>query len=153
MISGPMMIHPDPIHDAQFYEGVPLRRLIAFLIDATLITIIGFVVMAVLTVLTLGFALPLFGIVLTMIGFGYRWLTISSTSATPGMSFLGIELRNAQGLHLTPVEAAVHTGIFLFLMLSVIGWIATVVAILGTERRQGLPDLFLGTVAINRPVE
>ncbi len=144
---------PDPVRDAQFYDGVPLRRLMAFLLDALAILVISMIAMPVLIVLTLGLAIPLFGVILFAIAFGYRWLTISARSATPGMMFTGIELRGPEGARLTPQEAAVHTGVFLILMLTVIGWIATVIAIMGTARHQGIPDLLLGTVAINRPAD
>jgi len=152
-MTGPAMAQPDPIRDAEFYEGVPLRRAVAFVLDAILITLLGLVTWLVVTLITFGIGFFLFPVIAFAVSFAYRWLTIASSSATPGMMFLGVELRNLDGYRLTPVEAALHTGIFLILMLSVIGWIATVVAILATERRQGLPDLVLGTVAINRPHE
>ena len=144
---------PDPVADAAFYDGVPLRRLLAFLIDAALIFGLAVIVIGVLTILTLGLALPLAGLLSLLIAFGYRWVTLAAHSATLGMAFLGIELRNRAGGRLTSGEAAVHTGLFLMLMASILGWIATVLAILATERGQGIPDLLLGTVAINRPAE
>ena len=38
---------PDPVRDAQFYEGVPMRRLVAFLIDLAIILAIDVVVIVI----------------------------------------------------------------------------------------------------------
>lgn len=144
-----IMALPNPIHDAAFYAGVPLRRAIAFMVD---VVIIGALVLAAL-VLTLGIGFFIFPLLVMAVSFAYRWLTLSARSATFGMLFMGIELRGATGQPLSPTEAAFHTGIFIALMVSIIGWVGTVIAMLATERHQGLPDLLLGTVAINRPAD
>lgn len=144
---------PDPEYDAQFYDGVPSKRLVAWVIDAIAILILTMVSTLIIGVLTLGLAFVFFPGILFLISFGYRWLTIADASATPGMRLMGIELRTRSGDRLDPITAAIHTGVFLFLMATMIGWIATIVAILGTRYNQGLPDLLLGTTAINRPLD
>ncbi|MEM9778902.1 MAG: RDD family protein [Pseudomonadota bacterium] len=144
---------PHPQYDSQFYEGVPSKRFVAWLIDTFAISVISGVVTFVLGVLTLGLGFVFFPAILFLVSFGYRWLTISGMSATPGMHVMGIEFRTRDGNRLEPVTAAVHTGLYLFLVASVIGWVATIISILGTQYNQGLPDLILGTTAINRPVD
>lgn len=143
---------PDPEYDAQFYEGVPGKRLAAWIVDALVILLISVLVILPLGVLTLGFGFFLFPALVLTVSFLYRTLTIASRSATWGMRLMGIELRARDGQRLDLVTAAVHTGVFLFLMASIVGWAATVIAILGTRYNQGLPDLLLGTTAINRPL-
>ena len=69
------------------------------------------------------------------------------------MRMMGIELRDRRGDRFDLGTAAAHTGIFMLLMASLLGWIATVTCILTTRYRQGLPDLLLGTAAINRPLD
>lgn len=144
---------PHPDYDAQFYEGVPLKRLVAWVIDAIAITLLSIMSTLALGVLTLGIGFMFFPLITFAMAFVYRWLTIASASATPGMRFMGIELRTGAGDRLDATTAAMHTGLFLFLMATMIGGIATVVAIMVTARRQGLPDLILGTTAINRPAD
>ncbi|MSU90984.1 RDD family protein [Rhodobacteraceae bacterium 2CG4] len=143
---------PHPEHDTQFYDGVPLKRLVAWLIDFTAIVLATVVATLAIGLLTLGLGFALFPAILFLVTFLYRWLTIAGSSATPGMMLMGIELRSCDGHRLTPVIAAVHTGIFMFLMASVVGWIGTAVSIWVTRYNQGLPDLLLGTTAINRPL-
>ena len=40
-LSGPMPGLPDPDLDAQFYEGVPLRRFAAWLVDLAIVLVVG----------------------------------------------------------------------------------------------------------------
>ncbi|MEM8869342.1 MAG: RDD family protein [Pseudomonadota bacterium] len=144
---------PHPKYDSQFYEGVPSKRLAAWFVDAFAILVISLLTTGVLGVLTLGLGFVFFPAILFIVSFGYRWVTITGASATPGMYLMGIELRNQNGDRLDPLSAAIHTGIFMFLMATIVGWIATVFSILGTRYNQGIPDLLLGTTAINRPVD
>ncbi|NNU80516.1 RDD family protein [Halovulum dunhuangense] len=144
---------PHPEHDRQFYAGVPAKRAAAWVIDALVILVAAAAVTLVFGVLTLGFGLMLFPFILFGASFLYRTLTIAASSATWGMMLMGIEFRDRRGHRLDLVTAALHTGLFLFLMASVIGWIATVAAMLLTRYNQGVPDLLLGTTAINRPLD
>lgn len=143
---------PHPDYDAQFYAGVPAKRALAWLMDSIVIAVLSVAATALFGIVTLGLGFMLFPAILFLVSFLYRWLTIAGGSATWGMRFMGIELRSRSGDRLDPLTAAVHTGIFLFLMASMIGWALTVTAILVTRYNQGLPDLVLGTTAINRPV-
>ncbi|MEO0911658.1 MAG: RDD family protein [Pseudomonadota bacterium] len=144
---------PHPEFDAAFYETIPLKRFVAFVIDFVIIAGLAGAAVLVFGILTLGIGFAFFLPITLLVGFAYRWLTIGARSATFGMLFMGVELRGRSGRHLTPQEAMLHSGIFIALTLTVIGWVATVIAIMATERHQGLPDLFLGTVAINRPAQ
>ncbi len=148
----PLFDLPHPEYDAQFYEGVPVKRLVAWLIDFVAIMLATVVSTLAIGLLTLGLGFALFPAILFLVTFLYRWLTISGASATPGMMLMGIELRSSDGHRLTPMIAAFHTGIFMFLMATLVGWIATAVSIWVTRYNQGLPDLLLGTTAINRPL-
>jgi len=149
------MAVPDPERDPQFYDGVPLRRLVAFVIDSVLILllmwVIGLVGMLV-GVLTLGLALPVFAVLFMSAGFFYRWLLIAQQSATIGMAMTGIELRRADGERLDGVTAFLHTGGFYVCLAVFVLMIASIVIMFGSAHRRMLHDLVLGTVMINRPV-
>ncbi|MEM8789041.1 MAG: RDD family protein [Pseudomonadota bacterium] len=144
---------PHPEFDRQFYEGVPGKRLAAWIVDFLAITVLALIASLALGVVTLGVGFMFLPGIFFLTTFAYRTLTIAQASATPGMRLMGIELRQSNGDRLTPVLAAFHTGIFMFLMATLVGWIATAIAMLVTRYNQGLPDLILGTTAINRPVD
>lgn len=142
---------PDPTRDPQFYQGVPMRRLVAFLIDTVIIVVIWAVGWFVLTLVTLGFGAFLGPLLFVGTSFAYRWLLLVQRSATLGMRLTGIEVREATGALLTPPLAALHTVGFMvslgFLPLAIIGWILMATS----PTRQALHDMICGTVVINRP--
>ena len=142
---------PDPHSDPQFYAGVPLRRLVAFLIDTAIILGLWFVGAVVLAAVTLGAGVVLFPILFLGTAFAYRWLLLARNSATIGMRLTGIEIRDANGDSLTNPLAAFHTIGFMvtlgFLPLAIIGWFLMATS----PTRQALHDIVFGTVAINRP--
>ena len=144
---------PDPTYDRQFYDGVPLKRLIAWVIDVLVIGVFSLIATTTMGVLTLGIGFVFLPAIFFLVTFFYRWLTISMHSATWGMRFMGIELRTQSGDRLSPIVAAFHTGLFMFLMATLIGWILTMISIVGTRYHQGIPDLILGTTAINSPLD
>lgn len=140
---------PDPIHDAQFYNGVAVKRLIAFVID--FIIIIGVSVGFGIATLGLGFfVFPLISFAVSLI---YRIFFIGKTSATLGMSVAGIELRTHRGEKLTMIEAVWHTFVFTGVFMFFLTNLASIIMMLVNERGQGLHDYLLGTTAINRPVD
>ena len=66
---------------------------------------------------------------------------------------MAIEIRTRTGDRLDLGTAAVHTAVYMFLMATVIGWAVSALCIMATRYHQGLPDLLLGTAAINRPLD
>ncbi|MDB9857215.1 RDD family protein [Amylibacter sp.] len=140
---------PDPKLDSQFYDGVPFKRLFAWVIDATLI----FAICIGLVVITVGFGAFIFPLLAFVANIIYRIYCLTKWSATLGMRVLGIEIRNMQGDRIDQREASFHTGLYIFLTLTGLGIPASALAMLVTERGQGLHDLILGTTAINRPLD
>jgi uncharacterized RDD family membrane protein YckC len=137
---------PDPERHAAFYADVPAKRLLAWLVDSVLV--LGLTLVAVLFTAFIGlFFLPFLWLALS---FAYRSVTIARDSATWGMRFAGIELRNFRGERLSAVEAVMHTGLHLACMSFLLPQLASIVAMLITPRGQGLPDLALATTALNR---
>lgn len=139
---------PDPDYDAEMYEDIPSKRLMAWVIDVVMISVlVGLAV--VMSLLVAAFFLPL---LYFMVSFGYRWLTLSAASATPGMWLMAIEFRDRHGHRFDPITAFLHTAGYAFSVVTVPLQLVSVALMLTTPRRQGLTDLILGTAAVNRPV-
>ncbi|MAX73177.1 MAG: hypothetical protein CMH66_05820 [Nioella sp.] len=138
---------PDPDRQSVFYDGIPPKRLMAWVVDVVLIL----VMMLIIGVLTLTVAFWLWPLFWVATSFVYRAITIGSASATLGMRLMNIELRNATGARLTGTEAMLHTGAYLLCASFFLPQALSVAMIALGERHQSLPDLFLGTAAINRP--
>ena len=144
---------PDPETDPQFYEGVPTRRLIAWVIDVAIILMVGVPLAVVFGLATLGFGFALFPMLVAGIGFVYRTITITSHSATWGMRMMGIELRRHDGSRFDFMTAVLHTIGYTVAISMVFVQMASILAMVGTRYGQGLPDLILRTTAINPPAE
>jgi uncharacterized RDD family membrane protein YckC len=138
---------PDPDVAPGFYDGVPLKRFVAWLIDGVIVLMLTLVAVP-LTAFVALFFLPL---VWLAIGFVYRTATLSAASATPGMRLVGIELRDRWGRPFDLGHAILHTLGYTLSISTLIVQAASVALMLTGARRQGLTDLVLGTAAINRP--
>ena len=136
---------PDPEMHAGFYEDVAKKRFAAWIVDTILVGLMTGLVIIFTAFLTIFIAPFIF----LLIGFIYRWMTISSRSATLGMRMMGIELRNSDGNPFDGSMALLHTlgyslsfAFFLLQLLS-IGIMVT------SNKGQGLTDMVLGTAMIN----
>ncbi len=139
---------PDPLRQPEFYDSVPVKRLLAWIIDSFII-----LALSALAVVMTAFIGAFFWVALYfLVGFGYRVVTIASGSATWGMRFAGIELRDATGRRLDLGMALAHTaGYTVSMMISPLQ-VISIVMMLTTARGQGLTDTILGTVMLNRRV-
>ena len=137
---------PDPRTQPQFYEGIPLKRLLAWLVDVLLIAVICLLILP-FTAFTAAFFFPL---LMLVVGFAYRWATLAQSSATWGMRLMAMELRQTDDRPLSGPVALLHTlGYSVSVALPLLQ-VISVVLMAATERRQGLTDLLLGTVPLNR---
>jgi uncharacterized RDD family membrane protein YckC len=137
---------PDPERQPEFYADVPVKRLLAWIVDIVLV--------AVLCLLALPFTaftgIFFFPFLMLVVGLIYRTLTIAGGSATWGMRLMSIELRDRRGERLDFGQALLHTlGYSVSLAFPLLQAISIVLMLTG-ERRQGLTDLVLGTVMLNR---
>ena len=152
-LSGPMPGLPDPDVDVQFYEGVPMRRLAAWLVDLVLVLLVAVPAAVLFGLLTLGFGFAVFPAIVGGAWFLYRVLTLASGSATWGMRFTGIEFRRHDGTRFDLLFAILHTGITAVCLGIFVLQLVSCGTILWTRYRQSLADIILGTTAINRPAE
>lgn len=142
-----MLAHlPDPDRQPQFYETVPAKRLLAWVIDTVIIVALSLLVLP-FTAFTGIFFFPL---LLLVIGFAYRVVTLANGSATWGMRFAAIELRSADGARFDLGTAFAHTLGYTVSIAVPILQVVSVVMMLTGARGQGLTDNLLGTAALNR---
>jgi uncharacterized RDD family membrane protein YckC len=137
---------PDPDLAPEFYADVPLKRLIAWVVDALVIALLTAIVVP-FTFFTGLFFLP---VLYMAIGFVYRFLTIASRSATPGMRLAAIELRTGSGERFDSPTAFLHTLGYTVSVSIFPLQLVSIVLMLISDRRQGLTDHVLGTAALNR---
>ena len=137
---------PDPVTQPEFYAGTTTKRAFAWVFDVIFISLL--VVPTVVMTAFIGlFFLP---VVYLTVGFVYRWATLAGGSATWGMRLMALEFRNARGERLDAGEAFLHTGGYTLSVTTGLVQLGSVILMLMTERGQGLTDLALGTVLLNR---
>ncbi|MEE9388360.1 MAG: RDD family protein [Paracoccaceae bacterium] len=137
---------PDPVSHREFYAAVLTKRLIAFLIDSALITMITVAIVpftAFVAVLFFGFL----GLIVSLI---YRMVSLSRGSATPGMRIMGIEFRTHKGERFSSGMAMAHTILITISLSMVVPQVISIILMLTTSKGQSLIDFLLGTVVINK---
>ncbi|WP_170354758.1 RDD family protein [Ruegeria lacuscaerulensis] len=137
---------PDPDRQPEFYQSVATKRFVAWLFDIALISLLCIVPIF----LTLGAGLFFLPLIYAVISFVYRVVTIANGSATLGMRFMGIELRDAFGARMDLGKAIAHTAGYFVSMAIFVVQVISVIMMLTSSRGQGLTDSFLGTVMINQ---
>ena len=137
---------PDPQTQPQFYRDVAMKRLLAWVVDMVVI-LIACVLILPFTAFTALFYFPL---LILVVSFVYRVITLANGSATWGMRLLAIELRRADGERFDLGTAFAHTLGYSVSWAMAPLQLISVVLMSTTERGQGLSDLMLGTVALNR---
>ncbi len=139
---------PDPIRHAEFYADTTVKRALAWVLDVIAISLLS-LLLTPLTLFTSIFYFPLFYL---CVGFAYRAAAIARLSGTPGMRLLSIELRDAEGRRLDPMQAFLHTAGYTACVIVFPLQVMSGALMIGTARGQGLTDLVLGSAAINRAV-
>lgn len=137
---------PDPIRAPQFYASVPSKRLIAWIIDVAFTVVLALLVIPFTAFIGIFF----FPVLVMLIGFAYRTLTIASSSATWGMRIMSIELRDENGERFDFTKALLHTLGYSISIAFFFIQVVSVVMMIGSARGQSLTDLALGCVMINR---
>lgn len=135
--------------DDALSEGVLLRRVVAWFVDAILQAIIVSVLWMICLlfgVMTLGLGWPLFGL-LPLVPLAYQWLfLVGPPTATPGQALLGLVVRRNDDLGPpTPLQALAFAVLF-FLTLA-LGAIWMAVALF-TVRHRTFHEIISGLVVI-----
>lgn len=137
---------PDPISQPQFYASVASKRLVAWIVDSIVILVLSLIVV----LLTAFVGLFIWPLLYLVVGFAYRTVTLANGSATWGMRFAGVEIRNAFGERLDLGLALAHTAGYTLSIAIPLIQVVSIIMMLTSARGQGLTDAFLGTVALNR---
>ncbi|CUJ98795.1 RDD family protein [Shimia thalassica] len=138
---------PDPDTQSEFYADIPTKRLLAWLVDMVLIAVVS----AIIVPFTAFTGLFFFPALMLVVGFLYRTITLTTSSATWGMRLFSIEFRDRTGRTFDFGSAILHT-LGYHISISVFPLqIVSIILMLTSARKQGLTDYFMGSVAINRP--
>ncbi len=133
------------------FDGVRLRRCIAFLIDALVVAILTFgasILVFFIGVFTLGLGWLIFPILAQVVALIYSAVTLGGTSsATLGMRAMGLEMRLWYGERPYPLLAVAHTLIFWF-SITLLTPLVLLVSLFSNRKRL-LQDITLGTVVMN----
>ncbi|HMK69510.1 MAG TPA: RDD family protein [Xanthobacteraceae bacterium] len=146
----------DPLASPELFEGLLTRRVVAFIIDLTVIS---------LPLVAAAMFIFVFGLVTFGLGWALFWLlspasviwalfyygtTLGSpASATLGMRAMEIEMRTWYGAPAYFVLGAVHAIVY-WISVSVLTPLVLVVGLFNTRRRL-LHDMLVGAVIINNP--
>ena len=131
--------------DPRLYDGVTIKRGIAWVFDIVLIAMLCALVLP-FTAFTGIFFFPF---LMLVVGFVYRWFTLAGGSSTWGMRLVGIRFRDLHGAPLSSGLAFAHTlGYTISITIAPLQLIS-IILMFATPRGQGLTDIVLGTEAIN----
>ena len=141
-----MTPHPDPDTQPQFYAGIPAKRLLAWFVDSLIIVLICVVILP----FTFFTGLFFFAFLLLFVGFFYRVITLASGSATLGMRLMSMEIRDHDDRPLSTGTAILHTLGYSVSVGFPLLQVVSIVLMCTSARKQGLTDMVLGTVPMNR---
>jgi uncharacterized RDD family membrane protein YckC len=138
------------LYRKELYDGVLSRRILAFIFDLIVITIVsmiaGFAVLL-LGVVTFGLGWLLYLIFMPLVIAGYLAFTLGGPdAATPGMKIAGIQMRLYDGSRTGPFGAMLH-GLLFYLSISILTPFILLVGLF-TDRGRLLHDLLLGTYIV-----
>ena len=140
---------PDPLDDPDLYDGITLRRVVAYLLDLIAIGVLWLVAwfgLSALAALSLGLLLPFKILALALLPLAYHSFFIGRNGATPGMRLLDVEVRAWTGYPPGYVQALLHTVMF-YASISLTVWIVLVIVFFD-DRRRTLHDMLAGIVCL-----
>ncbi len=144
----------DPVTQPEYFQGVLSRRMVAFLVDAVMVTapialLAIFIFVFGIVTLSLGWMLfPILGPAFVVWAVVYNAITLGSpASATLGMRLMDIQMRTWYGAPAYSVLGAVHAVCF-WVSVSAFTPFVLLVGLLNGRRRLA-HDYLLGTVVVN----
>lgn len=137
---------PRSVDYSRLLDGVRTRRILAFLIDYTIVGLIWAVMLLpilILGIITFGLAWMLYPALGAIIAILYVGTTMSGPAqATWGMRFFSIRLERLDGTRVDFMTAVVHAVLFWFLNGI---FLPLLLVSLFTEKKQLIQDILLGT--------
>lgn len=142
---------PLPSERPALYESLLPRRVFAYLIDVVLIALVAAVLWFVLTIFTIvsfGLLGPLQALILALWPLTYHSLFVALRSATPGMSFMDLEIRTLEGRRPSLVQAVIATVLF-YASVALTSFLILLITFFD-DRSRTLHDMISGTLAVRR---
>lgn len=145
---------PDMEAAPAIYDGILLKRILAYGIDLIILALLfaaGWLALGVATVLTFGLLAPLIGLFGLVLAPCYHGLLVGGPkAATIGMRVFGIHVRSMDGRRPTLLQAFLMSILF-YATVPTTGWLI-LLAVFLNKRRRTLHDLLSNTVVVNRLV-
>lgn len=147
---------PDPATAPELFEGVLMRRVVAYMIDFGLLVAMSAIIAIIGVVagfLSFGLGWMLLPIVIPIAILAYYVVTLGSRMrATLGMAAMDIVLTPTRGLPLDGWRILIHPLIFWITIW--VAWPISLLVALLTPRREMVHDLIAGTLMVRRsPME
>ena len=140
--------------DGAVFERVRIRRILAYLVDLFLLSLVAFAVWfagGLVVLLSFGLATPLVVGIGALVPLIYHTLFLSMEgNATPGMRALGLRLSTVTGAAPEPQQALLHTVLF-YVSVSVTNGLILLVSLF-SEQKRCLHDMLCGTVVVDAGV-
>ena len=144
----------DPALEPDLFEGVPTRRVIAYLFDllgVTLLWGVAAIVVFFVGIATLGLAWLIYPALWPIVGVLYTVATLGGPeAATPGMKAMGLSMRGTDGSRPDTLRALMHVVVFYALTVTLTPLVHLVC--LFTARRQLLQDMVVGVLVMDARV-
>ena len=137
---------PDPELQPEFYTGVPMKRLCAWVLDMVVVIGISLLILP-FTAFT---GLFFFPFLVMCVGFIYRVMTLANGSATWGMRLMAIELRDQADQPLDLGLAFLHTLGYTISVSMLFVQVISMVLMGSSAYGRGLTDMVLHTTMVNR---
>ena len=142
---------PDPLANSALYEGVVLKRVLAYLVDVVAIfgiMVVAWILLGLMTMASFGFLSPLTVPGFPIVLLGYHTLLIGAgRSATLGMMIFNLEVRAWNGRRPNYAQAFLVTLVF-YVSMAITSGLILVIALFN-DRRRLLHDLLCGTVVVS----
>jgi uncharacterized RDD family membrane protein YckC len=156
MMGDAMRVLPDPVSNPELFDGLLMRRSMAWVLDSAIIVGIAVGVMLIGVVagfLTLGVGFVALPVIVPFAILAYYAGTLGSHArSTVGMRAFDLVLTPARGRPLNGWAILIHP--ILFWVTVWISWPFSLLFALFTPRRQMLHDLVVGTLMVRRsPME
>lgn len=159
-VAPPMPDWADSWAHPEYYQGVTLRRVLAYLVDVLIVAVLAvimWIATGMLTVLSFGLLLPLQALAVALVPLAYHVLLIAGPgSATFGMRLFGLQVLSiapdfdAGGGRPSLFQAIIQVVAF-YGSVAATGMLILVVSLFNARRRT-LHDWLAGTVVVNASV-
>lgn len=142
-------IPPDPLDEPDLYDGLLLRRAVAYGLDVIVIAVILtglWLLLSVLTIISFGLLGPVQVVIMVLTPLAYHTLFVGHGGATPGMRIMDVEIRDWRGGRPSLFQAFLAAVLFYGTIIPT-SWLILLFALFNDMRRT-LHDLLSGTVAV-----